>query len=101
MSTKVEAEYNNDNNDLHLRWDMTGRFQGPQELRGSLGVLVGQGDHLCLDFQEDPAKTQTEQIQVLSLQGHWGTNLSIHNKIGVTVVGKLSQTRPQPNSLGR
>lgn len=60
MSTKVEAEHNND---LHRRhWDTTGRFQGPQELRGSLGVLVGQGDHLCLEFQEDPAKTQTEQI---------------------------------------
>lgn len=66
MSTKVEAEHNNDLH-LHLYWDTTGRFQGAQELQGSLAVLVGQGDHFCLELQENPAKTQTEQIQMLSL----------------------------------
>lgn len=40
-------------NYLHLYWDMTGRFQGAQELQGSLAVLVGQGDHFCLELQEN------------------------------------------------
>lgn len=66
VSTKVEAEHNNDLH-LHLCWDMTGRFQVAQELQGSLAVLVGQGDHFCLELQENPAKTHTEQIQMLSL----------------------------------
>lgn len=40
-------------NYLHLYWDTTGRFQGAQELQGSLAVLVGQGDHFCLELQEN------------------------------------------------
>lgn len=63
MNTKVEAEHNNDLH-LHLYWDTTGRFQGAQELQGSLAVLVGQVDHFCLELQENPAKAQTEQIQM-------------------------------------
>lgn len=50
---------------------MTGRFQVAQELQGSLAVLVGQGDHFCLELQENPAKTQTEQIQMLSLASNY------------------------------
>lgn len=99
MSTKVEAEHNKDLH-LHLYWDTTGRFQGAQELQGFLAVLVGQGDHFCLEFQEGPAKTQTEQVQTLSLASNckdswdkdckdWGTKLSICNKVCVTVVGNL------------
>lgn len=66
MSTKGEDEDNNDLH-LHLYWDKTDRFQGAQELQGSLAVLVGRGDHFCLELQENPAKTQTEQTQMWSL----------------------------------
>jgi len=63
MSNKAEAERNED---LHLRlyWDMTGRSRGGQELQDSLAVLEGQGDRFCLEPQENPAKTQKEQIQM-------------------------------------
>lgn len=46
---------------------MTGRFRGGQELQDSLAVLEGQGHHFCLEAQENPAKTQTEQIQMSAL----------------------------------
>ena len=66
MRSKVEAERNDDLR-LRLYWDTTGRSRGGQELQDSLAVLEGQEHHFCLEPQENPAKTQTEQIQTSAL----------------------------------
>lgn len=108
-NNKVEAECN-DNLHLRLYWDMTGRSRGVQGLQDSLAVLEGQGDHFCLEPQENPAKTQTEQIQtsafassckgitgqilpflMTSVQWWWET-CSIKHKTTTEHSGKKQQT---------
>lgn len=66
MSNELEDERNDDLR-LHLYWDMTGRPQVGRELQGFLGVLEDQGDHFCLEHQENPAKTQTGHIHTSPL----------------------------------
>lgn len=93
MSNKVEAEHNDDLR-LRLYWDTTGRSQGDQELQDSLAVLEGQGHRFCPESQENPARTQTEQIDMdtstcLQLQEHCRTNPSIHNKVCAIGVGNF------------